>query len=159
MRGRSTTRRSQRLPDKVIVMADDIRNCKPVFRFQCPKSWDSLELTNRESIRHCSQCDEKVYYCETDAEMIQHAEAGHCVARQMPGLPKSMANGRPELSREDREALMREHIEDAKARALARIGKTTARCSQCGFPEGELGCSVCGVAEYYKQIQSRLDSE
>ncbi len=148
---------------QVIVMANDIRNCKPVFRFQCQNSWDSLELTGRESIRYCSQCHEKVYYCETDAEMIQHAEAGHCVARQLPGLPKFIANGWPELapniSREDRDALMHEHIEGAKARALEDVGKTKVRCPQCGFPEAELGCSVCGVAEHYKQVQSRLDSE
>src|SRR5215510_12246403 len=52
----------------------DIRNCAGGFRFRCPGSWEALEATDRPDIRFCPECREEVYYCKTDAEMVEHAE-------------------------------------------------------------------------------------
>jgi uncharacterized protein (TIGR02996 family) len=50
------------------------------FAFRCPQRWDTLLPTAEESIRHCSECGQDVYYCHSVAEARDHASAGHCVA-------------------------------------------------------------------------------
>ena len=60
-----------------------IRNCETVFRFQCPKLWEQLALTESPGVRHCSACDRNVYFCVTDEETIEHAKAG-----RRPGIAR-----------------------------------------------------------------------
>jgi len=60
-------------------------DCAPVeecvtFTFRCPQRWDTLQLTEAESVRHCSACSQDVYYCRGAVEAREHAAAGHCVA-------------------------------------------------------------------------------
>src|SRR5436305_13940628 len=75
-----------------------IRNCPlPVFRQVCPREWEQLALTEDASVRHCAQCNQDVYLCSTDDETLNHARAGHCIARLIPDaseLPK-MYVGQP----------------------------------------------------------------
>ena len=61
-----------------------IRNCDRVFRFQCPQLWTDLSATETADIRHCAVCDREVFFCTTDEETIEHAKAGHCIARELP---------------------------------------------------------------------------
>jgi hypothetical protein len=57
-----------------------IKNCPPEFSFQCPKTWQSLELTNTETVRFCTACQKNVYWCETPAEVQAHAQQDQCIA-------------------------------------------------------------------------------
>jgi uncharacterized protein (TIGR02996 family) len=51
------------------------------FAFQCPLKWESLQMIEGETtVRHCSACNEKVFYCGTMEDTRRHALAGHCVA-------------------------------------------------------------------------------
>lgn len=142
-------------------MPEDIRNCKPMFKFQCPMRWDLLQLTGQADIRYCPQCDQEVHYCKTDEEMIQHAEAGHCVARRMPGVPSSMETivGDPVLlpdtSDEDAGVLVQDLIEEAKSLALKHVSSSRERCRQCGFPiaaGSEAKCAICRLNECLRSI-------
>jgi uncharacterized protein (TIGR02996 family) len=60
-------------------------DCSPVegcveFTFRCPQRWDTLLPTSLESMRHCPECKNDVYYCRNIAEAREHAAEGHCVA-------------------------------------------------------------------------------
>lgn len=46
-----------------------IENCEPWFRYECPRKWDSLTLTDDASVRHCPECNEFVYQCSSGAEL------------------------------------------------------------------------------------------
>src|SRR5262245_7586449 len=50
------------------------------FEFECPKRWDSLQLTDDSEVRHCDLCDKNVYHCQNVADARRHAAPGHCVA-------------------------------------------------------------------------------
>jgi hypothetical protein len=43
-----------------------ITNCPPPFRLQCPRNWSALELTVDTRVRHCSECQNEVHWCEND---------------------------------------------------------------------------------------------
>ncbi len=69
------------------------------FTFRCPQRWDTLQPTAVDSVRHCSQCDQDVYYCHSPAEARKHADAGHCVAvdtrvLRLPGDLRQREEGR-----------------------------------------------------------------
>ncbi len=57
---------------------DKIANC--TFAFKCPRSWDDLTLTNSESVRFCSACDQEVYFAEDEETFGMLAATGKCVA-------------------------------------------------------------------------------
>ncbi|MGY0218218.1 hypothetical protein ACWJJH_12675 [Endozoicomonadaceae bacterium StTr2] len=51
------------------------------FEFICPKTWDELELTERENIRFCNHCEESVYFVGSDMDAFdEHAKSGRCIA-------------------------------------------------------------------------------
>jgi uncharacterized protein (TIGR02996 family) len=56
-----------------------IEGC-PAFDFSCPKQWSELAPTERDGVRHCSACDQRVYYCASVEEARDHASRGACVA-------------------------------------------------------------------------------
>ena len=49
------------------------------FSYECPKQWDILELTSKQSVQFCQVCQENVYYCINKEEAEQHANQGHCI--------------------------------------------------------------------------------
>jgi hypothetical protein len=53
------------------------------FALECPKRWNTLEPTADPAVRHCSQCDQPVYYCLGVGEARNHAAQGRCVAVDM----------------------------------------------------------------------------
>lgn len=57
-----------------------IDNCKPQFRFKCPKRWYDLEKTGNRNIRLCHQCGEQVFLCHSEDELKALAINGKCVA-------------------------------------------------------------------------------
>ena len=51
------------------------------FAFQCPLKWESLQpIEGETTVRHCSACNEHVFYCGTMDDTRLHTLAGHCVA-------------------------------------------------------------------------------
>src|SRR5262245_65109390 len=80
-----------------------VRNCPPLFRFVCPKTWDELIATDDKGVRYFQKCQKHVYLCMTDAETIERAKTGRCIAREIPHeseLPE-MVLGEPELPSEN----------------------------------------------------------
>jgi uncharacterized protein (TIGR02996 family) len=57
-----------------------VEHCLPEFSFKCPKQWQDLGLTREVGVRHCDDCRQSVYYCNTLAEARAHARRGRCVA-------------------------------------------------------------------------------
>jgi uncharacterized protein (TIGR02996 family) len=68
-----------------------IENCGFRFDFQCPIEWSELALTDDVRVRHCSQCDRGVHFCESLAQAREHGEQGHCVA-----VASTIARGAPD---------------------------------------------------------------
>jgi uncharacterized protein (TIGR02996 family) len=56
-----------------------IEGC-PAFDFSCPRLWSELTPTERDGVRHCGACDQRVYYCASVEEAREHAARGACVA-------------------------------------------------------------------------------
>ena len=50
------------------------------FRYQCPKSWESLTSTDDATVRFCNQCSKNVHFCSSLTEVSDHASSDHCVA-------------------------------------------------------------------------------
>jgi len=51
------------------------------IEFRCPRQWSQLVPTEDATVRYCTECQEPVYLCATDDELVAHAQANHCVAR------------------------------------------------------------------------------
>lgn len=68
------------------------RRTKLHFEFECPKKWDRLELTDDDTVRHCSACQKDVYFCHSLNEAIDHAWRRECVAvaPQVPRHPRDL---------------------------------------------------------------------
>jgi len=135
-----------------------IRNCESTFRFQCPKLWSELFPTERADIRHCDMCNCDVFLCKTDEETIEHARAGHCIARELPDeeqLPYLYV-GQPNVpvpTPEQHEAAKlfgRElAIDDSIKNADA--GRSCPKCSYPA-PRWRVACRVCGF-EMGRQLE------
>jgi len=116
-------------------------------------TWEALRPTERANVRHCEQCQEHVYFCVTDAETIDHARAGHCIARVLPSASEQPAFviGRPENPRRPtrsqqkaQEWMQRERAIDALLRGVIPTART---CPECSYPVPDYRdqCRVCGT--------------
>lgn len=129
-----------------------IRNCLVRFEAPCPQTWDGLTPTSDPDVRHCGQCDRDVHFCRTDAETLEHARAGHCIAREEPHrseLPRLVV-GRPavhvEPTEQQRRALALHHRERGITTLLeGRFQAATRHCPECGYPVPDFRqrCYVC----------------
>jgi hypothetical protein len=128
-----------------------IRNCGVRMKIVCPKTWDALDTTGRADVRHCSQCNEDVYFCATDAETIAQAYAGHRITRERPlgsELPAAILGGRPRVVTDEQRAALdrarREHGIDTLING--RVAGTTRACPDCSYPVPDFrkSCYVCG---------------
>lgn len=133
-----------------------IRNCPVKFRFQCEKLWTELAATSDPSVRHCGRCGSDVHFCTTDRETIEHAKAGHCIAREFPkdgpgDLPRTMYLGladhpsepwTPEQIELSRWQKKESNIDDA----IRSAKHSTRSCPECSFPvpDWRVACRVCG---------------
>lgn len=128
-----------------------IRNCATVFRLQCPRLWNELAETPIAEIRHCEVYQQDVYFCFTDSETIEHARAGHCIAREFPDgseLPRIVL-GRPKYPVEPtpsqeaaQQVANREHAIDDSIRNARDANRC---CPECGYPapDWRVKCRIC----------------
>lgn len=73
---------AQRVPPewRRLVARAPIEGCEVRFDFACPKKWEGLAPTDRgEDVRFCDACKKNVYYTQTVAEALDHAQKGDCV--------------------------------------------------------------------------------
>jgi hypothetical protein len=56
-----------------------IENCRRLFRFRCPMTWDELKATDDYDVRHCSVCQKNVYFCYTLEDVKYHKGRGDCI--------------------------------------------------------------------------------
>jgi hypothetical protein len=61
------------------AMRIPIENCVK-FSYACPKDWTALNETDDSLIRHCTVCQQSVYWCDTIALAKHLATQGRCVA-------------------------------------------------------------------------------
>jgi hypothetical protein len=131
-----------------------IRNCTVRVKTPCPRTWDDLTPTSEPSVRHCGECGKDVYFCATDAETIDHARAGHCIAREEPHRSElsRLIVGRATVSAEpterQRRALelrRREHGITLLVNS-GRLQGATRPCPECSYPVPGFrkSCCVCG---------------
>lgn len=58
-----------------------IDNCAASdFEFVCPKKWSDLTKSFVEGVRHCDQCNRKVYLCRTDSDIKLYDSLNYCIA-------------------------------------------------------------------------------
>ena len=69
----------ERVMDYAYGTVSEITDCSWKFKFECPKTWDELEVTSDNMVRQCASCSKPVFLCSKDEEIVQHAKAGDCV--------------------------------------------------------------------------------
>lgn len=60
------------------------------IEFRCPRQWSQLVPTDDATVRYCTECQEPVYLCANDDELVVHAQANHCVARENEGFGENI---------------------------------------------------------------------
>jgi hypothetical protein len=134
---------------------NQIRNCPVRFRKVCPERWEQLVQSSTPRVRTCGTCNRDVFLCETDAEALEHARAGRCIAKPVPdlsGLPhRPVVLGEPEvpdppMPREELRLREDRAREGAKTNALRDLEYASRMCPQCGYPCADWlrFCGVCG---------------
>src|SRR5689334_18604743 len=131
-----------------------IRNCRPAIPVPCPKQWDALAVTAADHVRHCDTCSNLVYFCATDEQTLEHARAGHCIARALPdqselgrivvGRPAQPVAETPTQSQARTLRARERAIDDLLAWDLASYDRC---CGRCGYPVPNFRktCRVCGT--------------
>lgn len=62
-----------------------IKNCSAKdFASTCPKHWDKLKPAFSDMVRHCDQCNKKVYLCETEEQIKFYTSVKFCIAVAQP---------------------------------------------------------------------------
>jgi hypothetical protein len=125
-----------------------IRNCRISLGARCPKQWRDLEPTSDADRRHCYVCEQDVFFCFSDFDTLEHARAGHCIARALPADPRAreILVGRPvfeELPVKQAQAVYQREV--AIDDALSNIS-CKRNCPDCGYPvpDWRTYCRVCG---------------
>lgn len=57
-----------------------IDNCPLNFHYKCPRTWDSLNVTEQADIRFCDVCQHQVYWANSYQDAERQAALGRCVA-------------------------------------------------------------------------------
>ena len=68
-----------------MAMKASIRNCK--FAFKCPLKWESLAKTTDPDVRFCDECQQEVYFCRSDAELVKAIKLNRCIAITVEDKP------------------------------------------------------------------------
>ena len=55
-----------------------IRNCK--FAFKCEERWAYLQTTEDDNVRFCDSCQQQVFFCKTDDELLIAIKNNRCVS-------------------------------------------------------------------------------
>ena len=57
----------------------NIQNC--TIKYQCTANWNQLDkLSDNDSVRFCQSCQQNVYACHTESDIVSHVVKGHCIA-------------------------------------------------------------------------------
>ena len=64
-------------------LSQEMPECKITLKFECRRRWEELP-ESQEPHRFCDQCEQNVYWADNYDEASEHAEAGHCIAYQLP---------------------------------------------------------------------------
>jgi len=56
----------------------DIRNCR--IKYQCPKTWNSLDDSIVDDIKYCDECKQNVHYCTDEQALMKAMQNDWCVA-------------------------------------------------------------------------------
>jgi hypothetical protein len=52
-----------------------------IFKFRCQLKWSELYgKSPSDTARYCDSCEQNVYLCDNETELLEHAKQGHCVA-------------------------------------------------------------------------------
>lgn len=62
---------------------------------QCPKEWETLQLTSIDGIRFCNDCKRSVHMCKSWSEVEQLGRNGICVAIEHPFCYPKVSLGVP----------------------------------------------------------------
>jgi hypothetical protein len=93
-----------------------------------------------------------VYLCSSDEETVGHAQAGHCIAREMPdsselphvyvGQPVGLPPATPQQEEANRLMLRERGVDDA----IKNARSSTRSCPRCQYPapDWRATCRVCG---------------
>lgn len=128
-----------------------VRRCGEVIRweYRCPRTWDALTATEDPTVRHCGQCSREVHFCADDASTIEHARAGHCIAREEPSageLPAAVLGMVDVRHTPSEQVALDQHIrERGITDALRVIDTATRTCPRCSYPIPSFRdrCYVC----------------
>ncbi|MDX1486874.1 MAG: hypothetical protein R3268_01640 [Acidiferrobacterales bacterium] len=57
-----------------------IRNCR--FAYRCENRWEDLAPTDSigDSVRYCGECEQSVYLCVTEKQLMRAIRENRCVA-------------------------------------------------------------------------------
>ena len=86
-----------RMTLKLILRRSELFNCGlpsdvdpgQRFAFECPRIWETLTPTTDPKVRHCADCQQRVYFEDSPAAVESRALAGQCVA-----IPAPVADGK-----------------------------------------------------------------
>lgn len=59
-------------------MTTSIRNC--TFAYRCDRQWSKLKKTRDPDVRYCGDCQREVFFCHTDAALVEAIALNRCVA-------------------------------------------------------------------------------
>jgi hypothetical protein len=119
---------------------------------QCPRRWEELTPSDEPTVKHCSACDQLVFFCVTDEETIAHAKAGHCIARELPdeselphtylGQPQEVPPVTEQQDRAERLMLRERGIDDS----IKNAQSSSRCCPRCQYPapNWRKTCRICG---------------
>jgi hypothetical protein len=131
-----------------------IRNCTVRIDTPCPKRWDDLQPTAAAAVRHCAVCARDVFLCSSAEETLEHARAGHCIAREEPHpseLPR-MVLGLPTVvpvvtNEQERAQAWARRERGINTLLRGRLEAASRPCPDCGYPVPDFrkSCYVCGL--------------
>lgn len=61
------------------VARPPIEACAVQFGFRCPRTWDSLQVSDDPKVRWCSACREPVHFAMSVDEAVEFSRQGRCV--------------------------------------------------------------------------------
>jgi hypothetical protein len=121
----------------------------------------AVARVGRRCVKFCGTCSREVFLCDSDAEAVAHARAGHCIAKPVPDLsglpPARIILGKPEVPapepRLEERLLIEQHSHEVgKINALRDVEYASRTCPRCGYPCADW-LRVCGVCRH--QIGAR----
>jgi uncharacterized protein (TIGR02996 family) len=100
-----------------------IELCEFRFKFNCPRTWERLGLTENESVRFCEHCSRHVFYCRSLKQARRLADRGECVALD-PSIPRRMGDLRRARPSDD------EGPRKTVQLGMGRVRRKTRRCHE-----------------------------